>query len=112
MFIYAVYWREKLRTNASVIFIIFCLVLGVACAPSSVDRGEGYWVPVDPPKCHYEIDVKVDLDVGFIEGKETVILPNDSNRAIEVVAFDWRKSADYSIDVTARGENLVVLKVL
>ena len=39
MFIYAVYWREKLRTNASVIFIIFCLVLGVACAPSSVDRG-------------------------------------------------------------------------
>jgi len=83
----------------------------VACAPSVVDREEGYWVPADPPKCHYKIDAKVDLDVGFIEGKETVTLRNDSNRSISVVAIDWLKSAAFSIDVAASGEELPVLNM-
>jgi len=83
----------------------------MACAPSVVESGEGYWVPADPPKCHYEIDAKVDLDVGFVEGKEVITLQNDANRSISVVAIDWLKSADYTIDVTALGENLHVLNM-
>jgi tetratricopeptide (TPR) repeat protein len=85
--------------------------MGVACAPSVIDSGEGYWVPAEPPKCHYVIDVKIDPAAGLIEGKETVTLPNDSNRSISVVAIDWLVSAAYAIDVTVQGENLHVLNM-
>ncbi len=87
------------------------LLTSVACAPFVVDSGEGYWVPADPPKCHYKIDAKVDLDVGFIEGKEMVTLRNDSNRSISVVGIDWLISAAYSIDVAVLGESLPVLNM-
>ncbi|UCE42862.1 MAG: hypothetical protein JSV17_07910 [Candidatus Aminicenantes bacterium] len=96
-----------MKRHALLLFIAY----GLACAPSMVDSRDGYWVPADPPKCHYEIDAKVDLDVGFIEGKATVTLPNDSNRSIFVVAIDWRKSADFSIDVSVLGEELPVLNM-
>jgi len=100
-----------MRRGASICFILLGLLSNVACAPSVADSGEGYWVPVEPPKCRYVIDAKVDLDVGFIEGKETVILRNDSNRSISVVGIDWLKSPTYSIDVAALGENLPVLNM-
>jgi tetratricopeptide (TPR) repeat protein len=98
-----------LRRNGVVFFISICFFLGVACAPSVVDSGEGYWVPADPPKCHYEIDAKVDPEAGLIEGKETVTLHNDSDRSISVVAIDWRKSADFSIYASSSGKELSVL---
>ena len=87
------------------------LLSSLACAPSAVDNGEGYWVAADPPKCHYAIDAKVHLDVGFIEGKEAVTLRNDSNRSISVVGIDWLISVAYSIDVAALGESLPVLNM-
>jgi tetratricopeptide (TPR) repeat protein len=68
-------------------------------------------VPADPPKCHYVIDAKVDLDIGFIEGNETVTLRNDSNRPISVVAIDWLVSAAFSIDVAVKGNSLSVLNM-
>jgi len=106
-----IFWMDKMRRNAILCFISMTLFLGLACAPSVVDSEGGYWVPADPPKCHYVIDAKVDLEVGFIEGKETVTLRNDSNRSISVVGIDWFISAAYSIDVEALGESLPVLNM-
>ena len=100
-----------MRRSAFVCFILLSQLISVACAPSVFDSGEGYWVPADPPKCHYVIDAKVDIEVGFIEGKETVTLRNDSNRSISVVGIDWLISAAYSIDVAALGESLSVLNM-
>ena len=83
----------------------------MACVQSVVDSGEGYWVPADPPKCHYVIDANVDLDIGFIEGIEAVTLRNNANRSISVVGIDWLISAAYSIDVAVLGESLPVLNM-
>ena len=100
-----------MRRNVFMCFVLSSLILGFACVPSSVERGDGYWVPADPPKCHYTIDAKVDLDVGFVEGKETVTLNNDSNRSLSVVAIDWLISESYTIDVETAGESLPVLNM-
>jgi tetratricopeptide (TPR) repeat protein len=70
---------------------------------------KGYWVPVDPPKCHYVIDAKIDPEKGLIEGKETVIFKNNTNRPIDVLAFNWRISGSYSIDIFAPENTLTLL---
>jgi tetratricopeptide (TPR) repeat protein len=98
-----------LRKNAWICFLLTGLLTGMAYTPSAAGSGEGYWVPVDPPKCHYVIDAKIDLDEGFIGGTETVTLKNNFDRAIDVVALDWRISQSYAIDVWAEGEPLVLL---
>jgi tetratricopeptide (TPR) repeat protein len=69
----------------------------------------GYWVPDDPPKCHYIIDVNLHPEKGVIEGKETVTLMNDSDRKIDVLAFDWSISASHSIDIFASANRLTLL---
>ena len=101
-----------MRKSAFIYFVFLSLLISVACAPSVVDNGDGYWVPADPPKCHYVIDAKVDLDVGFVGGIEAVTLQNDSDRSIDVVAIDWLKSDAFSIDVKALGEELPVLNMI
>jgi tetratricopeptide (TPR) repeat protein len=70
---------------------------------------ENYWVPVDPPKSHYRIDARIDLQKGFIEGKETVTLKNRSDRTMCVLAFDWTISENSSIDITAEGKTMTLL---
>lgn len=92
-------------------FILSSLLSSWACAPSIVEKGEGYWVPADPPKCHYRIDAKIDPESGLIEGVEGVTLQNDSGRPISVVAVDWRVSAAFSIDVSVSGKILDVLNM-
>ncbi len=90
-------------------FLLTCISAGLALLLSAVDVGDNYWVPVDPPKCHYVIDAKIDLSEGFIAGTETVTLKNNFDRAIGVVAFDWRISQSYAIDVAVDGEPLNLL---
>lgn len=70
---------------------------------------EKYWVPIDPPKSHYRIDAGIDLQKGFIEGKETVTLKNHSDRTMCVLALDWTLSETSSIDITAEGKTLTLL---
>lgn len=93
----------KCFTSAGILIGLACVILYAA------GSGEGYWVPADPPKCHYLIDAKIDPDEGFIQGKETISLRNDLGRAIDVVAFDWRISQSYAIDVSLEGEPLILL---
>lgn len=81
----------------------------LACTQSAVEGGGGYWVPADPPKCHYLIDADINLEKAYIEGEETVTLKNDFRRSIDVIALDWRMSASYAIDAAVDGEALVLL---
>jgi tetratricopeptide (TPR) repeat protein len=101
-----------MRRSAIIYFILLGLLSSVACAPSAVEGVNGYWVPADPPKCRYVIDARVDLDVGFIEGQETVTLKNDSNRSISVVGIDWLIGAGYSFDIAVKGEALNMLDMM
>jgi tetratricopeptide (TPR) repeat protein len=100
-----------LRKSIFICFVLIGLLGSTACTSAVVENGEGYWVPVDPPKCHYEIDAEVDLEAGFVGGTAKVTLPNNSDRSISVVAVDWRKSADFSIDVTVADEALPVINM-
>ncbi|MEW6456439.1 MAG: hypothetical protein AB1410_06995 [Acidobacteriota bacterium] len=68
-----------------------------------------YWVPTNPPKCHYVIDGRIDLEKGFIEGKEKIILKNDAKAALSVIALDWSISSDSSIEISVSDQNLPLL---
>jgi tetratricopeptide (TPR) repeat protein len=73
---------------------------------------ENYWVPVNPPKSHYRIDVGIDLQKGLIQGKETVALKNHSDRTIGVLALDWTISESSTIDIMAAGKRLKLLNTM
>ena len=89
--------------------ILLSLLEAIACSSSVIQGGSGYWVPADPPKCHYEIEAEVSPNEGFIVGTETITLENNFDRAMEVVALDWRINARYSIDCAVNGEILALL---
>jgi hypothetical protein len=68
-----------------------------------------YWVPIDPPKCHYRIDARIDLQKGMVSGKEIIDFKNTSSRAISVLALknaDWLET---KIEVSIEGQSLVSL---
>ncbi len=98
-----------MRKHAWIVSVLAVIWAGLTCVPHAAGSSDGYWVPADPPKCHYSIDAKIRPDKGFIRGTETVTLKDDFSRAIGVVAFDWRMSQSYAIDVTVDGEPLMLL---
>jgi tetratricopeptide (TPR) repeat protein len=96
--------RGEMKRAGFLSFILFILIFGrfLYCQ-------ETYWVPVDPPKSHYRIDARIDLQNGFVEGTETVTLKNHSDRAFSVLAFDWKLSESSSIDIAAAGRKLLLI---
>lgn len=106
---FAFFRREKLRRFVFINYILFLILSFFACTPTAIDSNGSYWVPSNPPKCHYEIDAKIDPDNGLIEGKEKITLKNDSTRALSVIAVDWRLSASYTLTISVNGEELVLL---
>ena len=98
-----------LKRILSASFIILFIFSFSLVAVPFVCGQDGFWVPVDPPKCHYTIDARIDLNKGFIEGKQRVTLMNDSDRPISVVAFDWNIGEAYSLDIRAAGRQLELM---
>lgn len=68
-----------------------------------------YWVPIDPPKCHYRIDARIDLQKGVVSGKEIIDLKNTSSRAISILALNYAYWLETKIDVSIEGKSLVSL---
>lgn len=97
--------RHKHSYRVIVFSLFFISQLAIVFSHSR----EGYWVPKDPPKCHYIIDVRLDPENGLIEGKETIVLKNDSNSPIRIVALDWTIGPASSIDVTVKGKAMTLL---
>lgn len=100
-----------MRKRGIFYFLLLDLLIVLASIPPLYGQ-EGYWVPTDPPKCHYIIDAKVDPEKGFIDGKETVFLKNDTDRLIDVLAFDWSISGSHSIDILDSGNRLTLLNAM
>lgn len=96
-------FRFDRRVNLVLILISSLLLVQLANAQQK------FWVPFNPPKCHYTIDAHIDLERNLIMGRETVSLKNDSNGSIFVVALDWSIGVDSSIDITAAGKSLKLL---
>jgi tetratricopeptide (TPR) repeat protein len=86
--------------------LFFFLVTTLLFSSFFLYGSEDYWVSSDPPRCHYLIDARIDLEKGVVEGKETIDLKNTSPRAISIAAFDWRHSSTMPISVTAAGKLL------
>ena len=97
--------KQILFTSIIILFIFFFSLVAVPF----VCGQDGFWVPADPPKCHYTIDARIDLNKGFIEGKQKVTLINDFNRPISVVAFDWNIGDEYVFNIQAAGRQLELM---
>ncbi len=100
-------WGIKQIHLNRISFFIFIIL----CSPniSYLQGQDNFWTPIAPPKCHYIIDARVDLEKGNIEGKETIILRNNSAGPIGVIAMDWPIGPSSSIDITAKGRTLTLL---
>lgn len=53
--------------------------------------------------------IRVNVNQGFIGGKQRVTLMNDSNGPINVVAFDWNIGEAYVFDIRASGRQLELM---
>jgi tetratricopeptide (TPR) repeat protein len=91
-----VFWR-KVRLNVLALILI---------SGSSLAVEQEFWVPLDPPKAHYKIEAKIDLDAGTLEGSERVAFANPGPRPISIVAFDWAVNNSQSIEVRLGGRSL------
>lgn len=89
--------------TALTLFVVLTLV------PQFIGAQEHFWVSKDPPKSHYKIEVKIDVDNDIVEGREVIILPNNTSKPIHVIALDWSISDKFSIDITAGGKPLALL---
>ena len=61
------------------------------------------WSPASAPKATYEIDARVDIENGAIDGTQTVSLANESSEAIRSLRIVWSGEADRALDVGSRG---------
>jgi len=68
-----------------------------------------FWIPADPPGAHYKIDARINLPDNTVEGKETIILDNNSSRPISLLGVDWSITDSRSIEITINGKSLPLL---
>ena len=86
------------------ILLILCMLL-----VQHVTGQEKFWVPSDPPGAHYKIDARINLPNNIIEGKETIILDNNSSRPISLLGVDWSINNYRSIEISISGKSLPLL---
>ncbi len=67
---------------------------------------EKFWVPEDPPRAHYKIDARINLPDNTVEGKETIILNNNSSKPISLLGVDWSITDLSSIEISIKGKSL------
>jgi hypothetical protein len=60
---------------------------------------ENYWVPKEPPKSRYTVDVTIDPEKKLVHGVEAIAFRNDSRRPIFTLAFDWYDNSIRSTNV-------------
>lgn len=101
--------EDLYRVKLCILVTVFTtLVFGFALSGPAVAE-DHYWVPKDPPKSHYRIEVRIDVENFFIEGKQKVVFQNDSVKPIGTIAFDWVISDKSSIDVSVAGKTITSL---
>jgi tetratricopeptide (TPR) repeat protein len=86
----------------------FLIVLVFWCAAAG-RAADGYWAPKDPPKAHYRIEARIDLDSRLISGTERITLKNTAARPLEFLAVDWQIRDDDSLDLRLNGAPLTLI---
>jgi len=82
----------------AIISVVFCL----GCSrPESPAQGSSFFVPPDPPEAQYVIEASCRQEEGrvLIEGEENVSFQNPSLKSLSVVAFEWARSSEFSLEV-------------
>ena len=72
-------------------------------------NAQQYWVPPNPPKSHYKIEVIVDVPNKLIKGTVTVSLPNFTAKELSVIALDWSITDFTKIEISMDGKQLMLL---
>lgn len=90
-------------------FILYSCFL-LSGIPQALGGGE-YRVPTEPPKSHYKIDVRIDLERKRIEGNGAITFTNHASFPLEVLAFDWSVKDGRSLVVSMDGEPLILKDV-
>ena len=97
----------KCYIRSSVLLLGVVLFLGAACStPQAQVEETVFFVPAHPPEAQYVIDAACTYDEGkvVVEGEENISFKNSSRKPLSVVAFEWRDSPGFSIEVkTADG---------
>lgn len=102
--------NSRPRFILGVVLAFLCLSATLAqtrVALESARPAAGYFVPADVPQSRYRIDARIDINAGFVEGRETIELRNGSLRAIDTIALDWSLRGSQTLDVTAGGVKLM-----
>jgi hypothetical protein len=108
--------EERMKTSYS--FKSFChptafilLVLSILLVQHKNSQ-EKFWVPAYPPRAHYKIDARINLLDNTVEGKETIILDNNSSRRISLLGVDWSINNSRSIEISINGKSLPLLNAV
>ena len=90
------------------IVVVFLALLGACGSPEGNVSGakDRYQTPVSPPRSHYRIDARIDLEDGVAAGRETITLRNSSTIPLTTVALAWTISDTSSLDVSVGGKKL------
>jgi len=65
-----------------------------------------YWVPTDPPKSEYKVELDIDFEKKTIEGHGSILFMNSGKKPLTSIAIDYTIS-DYSlIEVSREGKPL------
>ena len=91
------------------LFLVSSLILLGACGSpeGNISGAEArFKTPVSPPKSHYRIDARIDLEDGVVAGRETITLRNSSTIPLTTVALTWTISDRSSLDVSVGGKKL------
>jgi len=90
-------------------YLLSVLIVLVLFGASAGLASDAYWVPKDPPKAHYRIEARIDLDSRLISGTERITLKNTAARPLEFLAVDWQIRDDDSLDLRLNGAPLILI---
>lgn len=65
-----------------------------------------FFTPQNPPKAHYTIEAKIDLQKKLVEGTERVSFSNTTKMPLTIIAIDWAQARFSTISVNVNGEQL------
>ena len=88
--------------------LFILLILSISLI-QPVQGQEKFWIPADPPRAHYKIDARINLQDNTVEGKETIILDNNSSKPISLLGVDWSITDSRSIEISIDGNSLPLL---
>ena len=61
---------------------------------------QNFWIPVEPPRANYFINLFLDERCNQIEGKETITFMNQKSKSISKLALQWGLDGERNLVVS------------